>query len=319
MAFKKAKREQIWLKILLTGPSGAGKSYSALRLATGLAKATGSDVAYIGTEGPRDKYYADEFDYDLMQLDKDGNARDFTDYSPESYIHNIEEAIKAGYKVLIIDSLTPEWTFINEVHDAMKGNSFQNWGKVKPRHTKMVEYIMASPIHIVCCARGKDSWILEEQNGKQVPRKVGLGGQTDKDMSYNMTVSFLLNDQDRHTYEADKDNTHLFEGIYGKQLTEKDGEALYNWANSSDIPATAKNTKKYTEAVIDDSEKIATMQKSVIELVVSLGGTKNAEAMKVLKSYTKTGNPNQIKTLAELEEAYQKLNAVKPVTEEKNE
>jgi hypothetical protein len=61
------------------------------------------------------------------------------------------------------------------------------------------------------------------------------------------------------------------------------------------------------------------MQKSVIELVVSLGGTKNAEAMKILKSYTKTGNPNQIKTLAELEEAYQKLNAVKPVTEEKNE
>lgn len=316
MAFKKAKREQIWLKILLTGPSGAGKSYSALRLAKGLAKEAGSDIAYIGTEGPRDRYYANEFDYDLMQLDKDGTSRDFTDFSPESYIHNIEEAINAGYKVLVIDSLTPEWTFINEVHDAMKGNSFQNWGKVKPRHTKMMDYIMASPIHIICCARGKDTWVLEDQNGKQVPRKVGMGASQDKDITYQYTISFTLNDQDKHTYETDKDNTHLFEGIYGKQLTEKDGQALYQWANSSDIPATVKETKKYTEATVDDAEKIAVAQKSVIELMVSIGGTKNTEAMAILKSYTKTGNPKQIKTLAELEEVYKKLNAVKPVTEE---
>ena len=228
----------------------------------------------------------------------------------------IEEAINAGYKVLVIDSLTPEWTFINEVHDAMKGNSFQNWGKVKPRHTKMMDYIMASPIHIICCARGKDTWVLEDQNGKQVPRKVGMGASQDKDITYQYTISFTLNDQDKHTYETDKDNTHLFEGIYGKQLTEKDGQALYQWANSSDIPATVKETKKYTEATVDDAEKIAVAQKSVIELMVSLGGTKNTEAMAILKSYAKTGNPKQIKTLAELEEVYKKLNAVKPVTEE---
>ena len=34
-----------------------------------MAKATGSRIAYIGTEGSRDLYYADEFDYELLQLE----------------------------------------------------------------------------------------------------------------------------------------------------------------------------------------------------------------------------------------------------------
>ena len=63
--FKKAKREQVWLKVLLSGSSGCGKSYSALRLAKGIASKCGSDIAYIGTEGSRDLYYANEFDLNI--------------------------------------------------------------------------------------------------------------------------------------------------------------------------------------------------------------------------------------------------------------
>lgn len=36
--FQKAKREQVWIKVLLSGASGSGKSYSALKMATGIAK-----------------------------------------------------------------------------------------------------------------------------------------------------------------------------------------------------------------------------------------------------------------------------------------
>lgn len=313
MAFKKAKREQVWLKLLLTGPSGSGKSFSALRLATGLAKKCGSQIAYIGTEGSRDLYYANEFSYDLIQLDKDGNPRNFEDFSPESYIHNIEEAINSGYKVVVIDSLSPEWTFINEVHDAMKGNSFQNWGRVKPRHNALMEFIMTSPIHIIACARGKDAWVLEDNNGKQVPRKVGMGAQQDKDLVYQYTVSFTLNDQDKHTYECDKDNTHLFEGRYGKQLTEKDGEALYNWANDSDIPATVRETKKYEAATISDEEKLATAKQTIVSMAVKLGGTKNTALMTELKKVVPNGNPNAIKDLATAEALIKTLNNIQPV------
>ena len=37
MDFQKAKREQVWTKLLLAGPSGSGKTYTALRLAKGIA------------------------------------------------------------------------------------------------------------------------------------------------------------------------------------------------------------------------------------------------------------------------------------------
>ena len=83
--FQKAKREKIWLKILLGGASGSGKSYSALRLATGIAKKGKGKVAAIDTEAGRIRYYANEFDFDDLQLDEP--------YTPEKYINAIDEAI----------------------------------------------------------------------------------------------------------------------------------------------------------------------------------------------------------------------------------
>ena len=234
MGFQKAKREQIWLKVLLTSPSGGGKSYSALRLATGIAKKANSRIAFIGTEGSRDKYYANEFDYDLLQLEEP--------YTDNSYIDALEEAIDLGYQVVIIDSLSHEWKWLNDQHDKMPGNSFQNWGKLKPRHRKFMDSILNAPVHIIATARGKDEWVMEEKSGKQVPKKIGLGAQQDKDVTYDYTVSLMI-EQDTHIASSDKDNTHLFEGRY-EILTENDGERLYEWANNSDIPATVKPMPK---------------------------------------------------------------------------
>lgn len=301
--FKKAKREQVWLKVLLTGPSGSGKSYSALRIAKGIADKCGSEIAYIGTEGSRDLYYSNEFSYDVLQLDDP--------YTPEKYVAAIEEAVKAGYKVLVIDSITHEWLELNRIHDRMSGNSFTNWGKLKPRHAAFTEKILLSPIHVISTARGKDQWILEEQNGKQVPRKVGLGGQTDKDASYDYTVSLVL-DQGTHVASADKDNTHLFDGRYDV-LTERDGEILYDWANSSDIPATVKEPKKYEEAVVEPEDQLAAIKKDIISLCTELGGTKNEQLMSTLKEFTKSGNPNAIKSIEKAQECLTALKGVKPL------
>jgi hypothetical protein len=301
--FKKAKREQVWLKILLTGPSGSGKSFSALRLAKGIAAQCGSGIAYIGTEGSRDLDYSNEFDYDLLQIEDP--------YTPEKYIAAIDEAVGAGYKVLVIDSITHEWLELNKIHDKMPGNSFTNWGKLKPRHEAYTDKILLSPIHIISTARGKDQWILEEQNGKQVPRKIGLGGQTDKDASYNYTVSLVL-DQGTHVASSDKDNTHLFDGRYDV-LTEKDGEKLYAWANSSDIPATIKEPKKYEEASMDAADALTEIKKEIIAMCKELGGTKNEQLMEVLKSFVSSGNPNAIRSLDKANECLAAVKGVKPI------
>lgn len=113
MAFKKAEREKLWVKVLLTGPSGSGKSYSALRLATGLAKACDSRIAAVDTENGRIRYYADEFDFDDMQI--------VDPFTPEKFVEAIDDAVEGGYKVLILDSSSAEWKYLNEVHDKMPG------------------------------------------------------------------------------------------------------------------------------------------------------------------------------------------------------
>ena len=303
IGFQKAKREQVWLKVLLSGASGSGKSYSALKVATGIAKECGSGIAYIGTEGSRNKYYADEFDYDLLELEEP--------FECEKYIEAIDAAVEAGYKVLIIDSMTHEWKWLNDVHDKMPGNSFTNWGKLKPRHHKFMDKVLNSPIHIIATARGKDDWVLEDKNGKQVPKKVGMGQQQDKDISYEYTVSLMIA-QDTHVASADKDNTKLFDGRF-EVLTEKDGVRLYEWANKGDAPAPRKETPKYTETTYDSEDILKSVKKEIISVCTELGGTKNADLMAVLKTYVASGNPNAIQSLEEAKKCLTEIKAIKPI------
>lgn len=303
IGFQKAKREQVWLKVLLSGASGSGKSYSALKVATGIAKECGSGIAYIGTEGSRNKYYADEFDYDLLELEEP--------FECEKYIEAIDAAVEAGYKVLIIDSMTHEWKWLNDVHDKMPGNSFTNWGKLKPRHHKFMDKVLNSPIHIIATARGKDDWVLEDKNGKQVPKKVGMGQQQDKDISYEYTVSLMIA-QDTHVASADKDNTKLFDGRF-EVLTEKDGVRLYEWANKGEAPAPKKETPKYTETTYDSEDMLKSVKKEIISVCTELGGTKNADLMAVLKTYVASGNPNAIQSLKEAKKCLTEIKAIKPI------
>lgn len=306
--FQKAEREQVWIKALLSGSSGCGKSYSALRLATGIAKKCRSKIAYIGTEGSRNKYYADKFNYDLLELSEP--------FTCESYIEAVEEAVDSGYKVLIIDSMTHEWKWLNDVHDKMPGNSFTNWGKLKPRHHKFMDKVLTSPIHVIATARGKDDWVLEEKNGKQVPKKVGLGQQQDKDISYEYTVSFMIS-QDTHIASADKDNTSLFEGKY-EVLTEKDGEKLYDWANDGKVPAPKKEKHNDEEDV--DLDELKMIKNKIIKICTAIGGQANEELMATLKEFTKNGNPNALKDIDKAKECLSAVKKVKPVeTEEENE
>lgn len=309
MAFVKAVREKVYLKALLTGPSGSGKSWSALELATGIARKCGSDIAYIGTEGDRDKLYAQKkskhgdytFEYDLLQL---------TDpFNTDKYIAAINEAIDAGYKIIIVDSLSAEWQWMNDVHNKMPGNSFTNWGKLKPKHRELVDKILAAPAHIICCARGKDEWTMEDKNGKQVPKKVGLGSQTDKDISYEMMLSIQI-DQDTHIAHADKDNTGLWDENRYTVITSKDGEELYTWCENGKVPEPKAPEIQKDVSSTDD---LASIKKEIISLCTQLGGTKNTELMSALKSYVSSGNPNAIKELDEAKKCLAQIKNIKPV------
>lgn len=306
MAFVKAVREKVNAKVMFTSPSGGGKTQSMLEMATGLAKKVGGRIAFIGTEGDRDRLYAGKksphgdyiYDYDLLQL---------TDFSPESYIAAINEAVDAGYKVIIVDSLTHEWKFMNDLHDKMPGNSFTNWSKLKPRHHKLNEKILEAPAHILCSARGKDDWVLEEKNGKQVPKKVGIGSQTDKDITYEVMLSLQI-DQDTHIAHADKDNTGLWGMDRYTVVTAKDGEALYDWCENGVVPTPKAPPIQTNVESYELSIDIETLKKQIIEKCTELGGQSNKAVMDVVK---KLGNPNAIKTVEDGKKYLDTLNNIK--------
>jgi len=307
MAFVKAIREKVYAKVLITGPSGCGKSMGAEEMATGMyRKCGGAGIAYIGTEGDRDKLYAQgkskhgdyTFEYDLLQL---------TDpFTTDKYIAAINEAIEAGYKVCIIDGLSAEWKWLNDTHDKMPGNSFTNWGKLKPKHRELIDKILAAPMHIICCARGKDEWLLEDRNGKSIPKKVGMGSQTDKDISYEMMLSLQV-EQDTHLAHADKDNTGLWPETRYAVITAKDGEALYEWCEKGEQPAPKIEIQKNVAPVATDDD-IKVVKAQIIDRCKELGGTGNAEMMALLKSYVASGNPNAIRDIAKAKELLEKLN-----------
>ena len=307
MAFVKAIREKVYAKVLITGPSGCGKSMGAEEMATGMyRKCGGAGIAYIGTEGDRDKLYAQgkskhgdyTFEYDLLQL---------TDpFTTDKYIAAINEAIEAGYKVCIIDGLSAEWKWLNDTHDKMPGNSFTNWGKLKPKHRELIDKILAAPMHIICCARGKDEWLLEDRNGKSIPKKVGMGSQTDKDISYEMMLSLQV-EQDTHLAHADKDNTGLWPETRYAVITAKDGEALYDWCEKGEQPAPKIEIQKNVAPVTTDDD-IKVVKAQIIDRCKELGGTGNAEMMALLKSYVASGNPNAIRDIAKAKELLEKLN-----------
>lgn len=297
MAFKvqKAVREKIYTKVALMSPSGGGKTYSALRLATGmkneLEKITGKEVKILlaNTESSRGRYYANEFDYDIIDLEEP--------FVPEQFIEAIEFAMSEGYGILIMDSTSHEWEGKGgclELHQKA-GGKYQDWKYVTPRHDAFINKLATSPIHIIATMRGKDQYEMEKDNsGKTSVKKLGVGAKQRDGFEFEFTCTFTI-DNKSHTAEAQKDNTHIFENDSAVVLTEKHGEKIIKWANESDVEPEIK--KLNNTIPIDTSEKLKLVKKEIVTLCSTLGGTKNDALMTELKKVVPNGNPNAIKDL----------------------
>lgn len=283
---RKAQKRQLALKILCSGSSGSGKTKSALRLATGIVGKTGGSIYLINTEGDRGEMYANEFDYQIIDLPEPR--------SPENYIEAIKYCMNEGASVIIIDSLSHEWNYLNEQVNNMQGNSFNNWGRQKPRHRKLVDFIVEAKVHIIATGRGKDEYVMEvNDKGKSTPKKIGVGIQQEKDTEYEYMVTFNIA-QDTHVATCMKDNTGLFNNKFDV-LTEKDGEALYDWANSG----------------VEAPFNISKAQQDIINLATELGGSKDPDVTKATISILGEANPKNCTDEVLLKQSLAALNSLK--------
>lgn len=303
LQIKKAVREQIYTKIALMAPSGGGKTYSSLRLATGMAreieKETGKKAKILmgNTEESRGYYYADEFDYDIVDIDAPHN--------PEKYVELINLAVENKYDILIIDSSSHEWEGKGGCLDIQQqaGGTYQAWSRITPRHQKFIEAISNSPIHIIATMRGKDQYemVKDEKTGKSAVQKLGVGAKQRDGFEYEFTCTFLI-DQKTNAAETQKDNTHIFEGQGSTILTEKHGEEIIKWANSGE-----KRTVKKPVIKQATPETVEELQKAIITKATELGGSSNQELLDTFQAMLGTKNPNSCKDKEKLQKLYEKL------------
>lgn len=230
--FKKAERKQAKLRLALAGPSGSGKTMSALLMAKGL----GGRIAVIDTEHGSASLYADIADFDVLEL--------HAPYSPERYAEAITAAEQAGYGVLIIDSYSHEWTGSggclesNEklAHQKFKGNTWAAWNETTPRHRKLTDRILTSPLHIICTMRSKTETVQGE--GKKVI-KLGMKSEQRDGTDYEFTVVLDIT-HDGHAAIASKDRTKLFE--QPEVISEDTGRRLLAWLNDGKSQADLQTT-----------------------------------------------------------------------------
>lgn len=181
--FKKATREQLKLRMAISGVSGGGKTYSSLAIASHL----GGKIAVLDTERGSASKYSHKYDFDVCELDN---------FHPKKYMEVIEEAGEAGYDVLIIDSLSHSWSGENgalELVDAAakrsnSKNTFMAWGDITPLYRKMFDTILRSPCHIIATMRSKTEYVVENVNGKNLPRKVGMAPEVRQGFEYEFDI-----------------------------------------------------------------------------------------------------------------------------------
>ena len=248
-AFKPATREAVGLLLGLIGQSGSGKTFSAMRIASGIVGPSGK-FAVIDTEARRALHYADKFSFDYCELS--------APFTPEKYADAIHAADQAGYKAIVVDSVSHEWAGEGGVLDwqeeeltRMAGDDWKKresckmaaWIKPKMSHKKMVQRLLQVKAHLILCFRAEDKVKMEKDDkGKMQIVPIGLQPICSKEMPYELTASFLLNSEKPGIpvpLKLQEQHKAMFPP--NTLLDEKSGTLISEWAKGGATPQGHQN------------------------------------------------------------------------------
>lgn len=198
MSFVPATRRQSRLRMSLAGPTKAGKSFTSLRLASAaiiyankLAQHNRLNrIAVISSEpGNIQKYVGAAPDGWPLEFD----VFELADFAPKAYRDAVLEAGSLGYDMLIIDSLSHEWAGEGGVLSIVDSHSdkykwTKGWRTATPAHNQMIESIIRSPCHIIATMRSKMGYVMDQIDGKNQPKKVGLEPVQRADVEYEFDI-----------------------------------------------------------------------------------------------------------------------------------
>ncbi len=229
IAIRPATRQQSKLRLAIFGPSGSGKTMTALRLATGLTRVIPGKIGLIDSELGSSELYADRWPFDVAHV---------PDHSTDAYIAHINAFAKAGYDVLIIDSLSHPWEWLKEWVDTLaqakyRGNTWAAWNEGTPKQRALIDAILTYPGHIIATMRSKTEWSIDKENSNK-PTRVGLAPQQRPGSEYEWTLLFELSVA--HTLTCIKDRSGRFQDLMVTKPDETLGEDVARWLQEGGDP-----------------------------------------------------------------------------------
>lgn len=306
--FRPAKREDVQLLIGLAGPSGSGKTYSAMRLASGMVP-PGEKFAVIDTEAGRAKHYADMFQFDHCDLRPP--------FRPENYAEAIKAADAAGYKAIVVDSMSHEWAgeggvleWQEEELDRMAGDDWKKrervkmaaWIKPKTEHKHMVQRMLQVRAHVILCFRAEEKIEMVKVDGKtEIVKKQGLTGKDgwfpicEKSLPFELTASFLmLPDKPGYPIPLKLQEQHKPAFRLDRPLDEQAGALVREWAGGGEVrrqqvgESVTKETNRQpppikADAVVamqnlaDSQTKVA--ESTVLDYIAAIEGSSTMEEL----------------------------------------
>jgi len=225
---RKAVKSRPNLRVLFSGPSKSGKTGTMLSIATGRNPWTGEEGPSL-VKGPiglidaeeqgidkktkkltgTSELYADLFDFDIIVLKKT---------HAEDYTNAIQEFAAAGYELIIIDGISPEWSgpygcltvVDNLARNKYNGNKFKAWADINIFHNKLILGeaganltnkkkfgIKNYPGHVFVSVQAKTKHEMittedESGNKKTTIKKLGMGPIQRAEIDYEFDTCFDL-------------------------------------------------------------------------------------------------------------------------------
>lgn len=253
-SFRRAIRENVGLIVMLSGGTGSGKTFSAMRLASGIAGK--KPFVVLDTEAGRALHYADQFTFDHGNL--------APPFRPDAYSEAIAAADKAGYPVIVVDSVSHVWAGDGGVLDwqddeleRMAGDDYAKrervkmaaWIKPKMAHKQMVQKLLQIRAHLILCARAEEKIEMVRKDGRlEVVPKVTPTGKDgwvpvcEKNLPFEATASFLLLASQPgipHPIKLQEQHKALFPA--NQPINEESGKRIAEWAAGGAKPKAEKS------------------------------------------------------------------------------
>ena len=147
-----AVRESVGLFVGVAGGTGSGKTFSLMRMAAGIV-GPGKRFGVVDTENKRASHYADEFDFDVIDLS--------SPFSSERYEGAVRQLFAKEYGAIIVDSASHE-------HD---GHGGYLDSQTEDLEARVKRYMEKYPTAKEWDARDKltpSSWVAPKRNRKRM-------------------------------------------------------------------------------------------------------------------------------------------------------